>query len=250
MSRPTAPRRAERVAESHRLGAMLIEHADRVWEAEREVAARYFERSKTIVTFASGLLGGTVVAVALALGRATRLDLDPWAVGVLLALNLVVLGACVFFLLQVPVLLLHSVVFPFAAAMTLRKDLYKKLVELEACESQTEMAAFEPPSRSPSKTDPEAGSTNQRPMGFRAPSASHELLLPVEFLEFASTNADSGMTIVSAQILQASEDLRARNLREKHRIQAGERALVNGLRCVFVAIIVVIAQFSLGLMGT
>ena len=57
---------------------------------------RYAERversSKTLVTFSSSVLGGTVVAMGLTLTRIDRLDLSLWAIVILTIVNLVLLA--------------------------------------------------------------------------------------------------------------------------------------------------------------
>lgn len=215
-------------AETLCLGELLMRHADRIWEAEREVASRYADRSKTLVTFSSSVLGGTVVAMGLTLTRIDRLDLPLGAIIILAAINLGLLGCCLFYLMRVPVFLLRSVVFPTKAESSYQKGLT----------SSPPGSARGDVSGVPSETPP-----------LRVPTASHELILPAEFLEYAAMKTESGTAIVAAQVLQASEELRERNLREKHRIQAGEESLTVGLRWVFGAIIAILAQFSLGLMG-
>ena len=207
-----------------------MKHADRIWEAEREVAARYADRSKTLVTFASSVLGGTVVAMGLTLTR-TRMELPLWAVLIFTVISLGLLGFCLFYLIRVPVFLLRSVVFPTQAENSYKQDIVGQLAEIE----RSEQPVME------TETSGESGAKTQR-----VPTASHELILPAEFLEYAGTKADSSTAIVAAQILQAAEELRERNLREKHRIQAGEESLTVGLRWVFGAIIVILAQFFLG----
>lgn len=215
-------------AEMLRLGELLLNHADRIWEAEREVASRYADRSKTLVTFSSSVLGGTVVAMGLTLTRIDRLDLSLWAIVILTIVNLVLLGCCLFYLMRVPIFLLRSVVFPIKAENSYQKDV--TLPPLGSPRGEVSQAHGETPP-------------------LRVPTASHELILPAEFLEYAAMKTESGTAIVAAQILQAAEELRERNLREKHRIQAGEESLTVGLRWVFGAIIAILAQFSLGLMA-
>lgn len=216
-------------AETLRLGELLIKHADRIWEAEREVASRYADRSKTLVTFSSSVLGGTVVAMGLTLTRIDRLDLPTWAIVALAIVNLVLLGCCLWYLMRVPVFALRSVVFPTQAEQTYQRSLTSGHPGTERDKA---------PDDHPNISTP-----------LRVPTASHELILPPEFLDYAVMKIESGTAIVAAQILQAAEELRERNLREKHRIQAGEESLTVGLRWVFVAIIAILAQFSLGLMA-
>jgi len=189
------------------LGDLLVRHGDRLWEAEREVADRHADRVRVLVTLASTLVGGQVVALLKVLSDVTDAGLGA----VLATIASLVLAAPVAFaawkMLETLIFLLYSMRPPVEAADLHREDRKK--------------AAGSDPGRPPDTP----------------PTASYELDLPEEFLEWAMEHSSEPEAIVFSQIAHAAGELRRRNLRERYRILAAERAFAWGLRATLVFVL-------------
>jgi hypothetical protein len=202
--------------EAVRIGHEFVAHAQRIWVAEKEIADRYAARARTLVTLASSVLGGTLLALGAVLIKLTD---KAWAFPFgwrICAAALVVLAVVVasYFMLKVPILVLRSVRYPDEAKIQYWRDMGR---EREARRK--------------------TGEANR-------PTASYHLDLPEQFLDWVTVESDPALVVIGTQHLKAAEDLRARNRREKHRLQAGEVALTNGLRASWIIVAIFIGLIA------
>ncbi|MEM7628722.1 MAG: hypothetical protein AAF356_04785 [Planctomycetota bacterium] len=191
-------------------GRMIIEHGERMWGAEREVSERYATRTRLLVTLAVTLVGGNGVLLVSLLQVVVDADVSGWKTAAILLLSSVLFAGAIWNLVGVVVFLLNSRAFPAPAARAVLKDHRKANVPEVA--TPVEGDAFIEADRRLTST------------------ASLELALPDEFIEWIEKNADPMAVIIASQVIHAAQDLQRRNAKERYRLRAGEESLVLGMR--------------------
>lgn len=168
------------------------------------------------------MLGGTLVVLGATLLKLTEFGVLV-GIGGRVIIGLLVFGvvsASGYYLLKVPILVLRSVRYPVEAQARLWDDRVKDA----------------------------ANRADGGPRVF--PTASHRLSLPEEFLDWITMEGDPVLVVIGTQHLQAAEDLRSRNRREKHRLQAGEIAMTRGLRTSLLAVAIFMGLIAVSFVET
>jgi hypothetical protein len=175
----------------------FIDHADRVWRAHCEVAERYAARGRTLLTLATTMLGGSVVALGTGLGKISSLGLPlGWRVAVLV-LSLAVVGVTLFYLVSAMAGILDSRRLSQKAEVLGRRDRVPPAAEL--------------PGEPPPKPGPVV--------------AAQELFYSHATLEQIQRELDPLAFLTASKLLVAARDLERRNIRQRYRIQAAEQDL-------------------------
>lgn len=172
----------------------ISEHAERMWQAEQRVAERYADRVKLITTQIIAVLAATTVAFS-SLMINTRNDEKELLIIITLSVLTLLYTLSAAFMILALSRLLHSSQYPMRAA----EEYFSSM-----------------------KGDQD----QQGPKS--PPTASWELALPPEYLEWMSEELDPEIQSVVLQVLQAVKDLQNRNLKERFRIRAGESAMIKG----------------------
>lgn len=182
------------------LGKALIDHADRMWSAEREIASRYAERVRHLVTVSTGLLAAATAGVLAFLRLAPTQGLG-WG------FRLLIVAVVGWNLLWMARSLVTSII------VVLRLPL--------------------PARRGPSAAGERAASATEGAWENGPPTASWLLSPPAGFLDQVKPALDPSVFILATRVMSATEDLRLRNIREKNRIVQGEADLAKGILRTF-----------------
>lgn len=214
---------------------ILIGHAQRCWDAERENAGRYEARNRLLLTLCSSLLALIFAGIAAVLrgetfGRvAPTVQEHPYLCGAFLGLPLIV-----------------AIVFLFLGLVRL---VFKKSPENVLPPTVSEQSL---PERTATPGDgtgaegavgePRAAASNEARPRFRitqedAWTSSHYLFLGEAAIKVAYDALDDLRVVVFASTYGAALDLKARNRTEKKRIQRAERWMVRGAIATFVMLI-------------
>jgi len=191
---------------------IIMDHADRMWQAEQVVAERYASRTRLLVTQTIAILGAITVALGTIIIKPDWNTVSPTASSTLLLAGFTIYAAASFKLIQALVRLLHSSGYPFQASRALKEEFTKA----------AEADQLNPPY-----------------------TASGELVLPDEFLVWLEDNLDAEVQIVLSQILHAAENLRNRNMKERFRVRSGESAMIWGFWLSLIFLLVLFLLFGI-----
>ena len=182
----------------------ILDHAERMWQAEQNVAERYASRTKLLTTQALTILGAITVAFSTIIINIKHDELTK-TLSVSLFIFILLYALSIFNLVRSLARLLHSSQYPFKAAKEYRDQ-------------------FMPTSGVETVETPES----EKPQTPKPSSSSCELALPNDYLKWLEDNVDPEILIVFSQITHAAKDLQNRNIRERFRIRSGEAAIMWG----------------------
>lgn len=182
----------------------ILDHAERMWQAEQIVAERYASRIKLLTTQALTILGAITVAFSTIIVNTDPMDLTK---PVLISFVILALFYAISLLNLVRSLsrLLHSSQYPMKAA----SEYLSSVKQTSTVDTKT--------SKAPAITKIPKPS-----------SSSCELALPNDYLDWLEANINPEILIVFSQITHAAKDLQNRNIRERFRIRSGEAAIMWG----------------------